>query len=57
MTHCYNRSLQRNDASLMKYGFIQRAAPPRLCGVDLPGGGLGETLEGPAWEHWEGVAV
>ena len=56
VTFCYNRSLQRNDASLMKYGFIQRLSPPRLCGVDLPGGTLGETLEGPAWEHVEGAA-
>lgn len=54
VTYSYNRSLQRNDASLMKYGFIQRTSPPRLCGVDLPGGVLGDTLEGPMWEHREG---
>ena len=34
----------------MKYGFIQGADPPRLCGVDLPGGQLGEVYEGPQWE-------
>ena len=50
VTHTYNRSLQRNDASLMKYGFIQGADPPRLCGVDLPGGQLGEVYEGDRWE-------
>lgn len=50
VTYTYNNSLQRNDASLMKYGFIQQADPPRLCGVDLPGGQLGEVYEGLQWE-------
>ena len=49
-TYTYNNSLQRNDASPMKYGFIQEADPPRLCGVDLPSRQLGEVYEGPHWE-------
>ncbi len=57
MTYCYNHSLQRNDASLMKYGFIQRPDPPRVAGVDLPGGVLGDTYEGPMWEHRKGARM
>ena len=50
----YNLSLLRNDASLFKYGFVQQQDPPRLCGVDLPGGYLGGVQEGPPWEYYAG---
>ena len=50
VTYTYNNALQRNDASPMKYGFIQGADPPRLRGLDLPAGQLGEVYEGPRWE-------
>ena len=36
----YSTQLQRNDQSLLHYGFIQDQRPPKLMALDLPGGNL-----------------
>ena len=36
----YSTQLQRNDQSLLHYGFIQDQKPPKLAALDLPGGNL-----------------
>ena len=36
----YSTQLQRNDQSLLHYGFIQDQEPPKLAALDLPGGNL-----------------
>jgi hypothetical protein len=40
VTHLYSWSLERNDKALLNYFFVQDAEPPRLCAMDLPGGGF-----------------
>ena len=54
VTHTYTRSLDRNDVSLMKSGFIQQHTPARLCAIDLPGGHIEGEFEGSAWDHGPG---
>ena len=43
LTFTYSAALQRNDQSLLHYGFIQLHEPPKLVAQDFPGGNLHDT--------------
>ena len=45
VTHRYAWALERNDKALLTHFFVHGRQPPRLCGVDRPGGSAWADVE------------